>query len=60
MEQWPLCLFLTLKGLSARAVHDQLTTVLGPDGIAGSAVTDYLRQRQFPFNRFNPTSKEVL
>jgi hypothetical protein len=41
-------LFLALKGLSARAIHDELTAVLGPDAIAYSTATKYLRQKQFP------------
>jgi hypothetical protein len=40
-------LFLAHKRLSARAVYNELTTVLGANTIASSTVTKYLRQRQF-------------
>jgi hypothetical protein len=48
MEQRSVCLFLALKGLSAQAIHHKLTAVLGPDAIADSTLTKYLRQKQFP------------
>jgi hypothetical protein len=47
MDQRSICLFLALKGLSTRAVYDELTVVLGAAAIAYSTVTKYLRQRQF-------------
>jgi hypothetical protein len=47
MDQRSPCLFLALKRLSTRAVSNELTAVLGPDATAYSAVTKYLRQRQF-------------
>jgi hypothetical protein len=34
MDQGSICLFLALKGLSARAVDNELTAVLGADAIA--------------------------
>jgi hypothetical protein len=48
MDLRSICLFLAMKGLSARYVHDELVAVLGPDAIADSTVTSSLRQRQFP------------
>jgi hypothetical protein len=48
MDQRSICLFLAIKGLSARDVHNKLVAVLGPDAIASSTVTNYRRQRQFP------------
>jgi hypothetical protein len=45
MEQRSVCLFLALKGLSARAIHDELTAVLGCDAIGYSTVTKYVRQK---------------
>jgi hypothetical protein len=48
MEQRSACLLLALKRLSARAIHDELTAVLGLDAITYSTVTKYLRQKQFP------------
>jgi hypothetical protein len=47
IDQRSICLFLALKGLSARAIDNKLTVVLGADVIADSIVTKYLRQRKF-------------
>jgi hypothetical protein len=48
MDERSICLFLAMKGLSARDVHNELVAVLGPDAIVFSIVTSYLRQQQFP------------
>jgi hypothetical protein len=48
MDQRSICLFLAMKGLSAREVHSELVPVLGFDVIGSSAVTRSPRQRQFP------------
>jgi hypothetical protein len=58
MGQRLIYLFLTLKGLSARAVYNELIAVLGADAIASSTVTKYLRQMQFTFILVDPTPKE--
>jgi hypothetical protein len=47
MDQRSICLFLALKGLSARAVCNELTAVLDAGAIAYSTLIKYLRQRQF-------------
>jgi hypothetical protein len=47
MDQRSICLFLALIGLSARAVNNRLTAVLGANAIASSTVTKYLCQRKF-------------
>jgi transposase len=47
MDQRSICLFLAMKGLSAREVHDELVAVLGRGAIAYSTVTSYPRQWQF-------------
>jgi hypothetical protein len=47
MDQRSIRLFLALKGLSARAVDNGFTAVLGADAIACSIVTKCLRPRQF-------------
>jgi hypothetical protein len=47
MDQRSICLFLAMKGLSAREVDNELVAVLGLDAIAYSTVTKCLRQRQF-------------
>jgi hypothetical protein len=46
-----------MKGLSARDVHNELVAVLGPDAIAYSTVTSYLRQRQFPAISSEPSDE---
>jgi hypothetical protein len=65
MDQRSICLFLALKGLSGRAVSDELAAVLGrADAIASSTVTKYLPQRQLasilvdspPRNQRQPSS----
>jgi hypothetical protein len=45
MDQRSFCLFLALKGFSARDVYNELTAVLGADAIAYWTVTKYLCQR---------------
>jgi hypothetical protein len=47
MDQTSINLFLTLNGLSARTIDNELTAVLDADAIASSTGTKYLRQRQF-------------
>jgi hypothetical protein len=41
MDQRSICLFLAMKGLSAREVHSELVAVLGLDVIGYSTVTRY-------------------
>jgi hypothetical protein len=48
MDQRSICLFLAMKGLSARDVHHELVAVLSPDAITYSSVISSPRQRQFP------------
>jgi hypothetical protein len=54
LDQRSTCRFVALKGLPARAFHDLLTTVLGPDTVASSVVAKYLRQRKFPLILVSP------
>jgi hypothetical protein len=42
MDQCTICLYLNRKGLSAKAIHDQLVQVIRSDIIAYSTVTSYL------------------
>jgi hypothetical protein len=58
MDQQSICLFLALKGFSARAVYNELTAVLGVDAIADSTVTKYLRQTQFTSTLVDPLPEE--
>jgi hypothetical protein len=40
--QRTICLYLNKKGLSAKAIHDELMQVIGFDAIAYSIMTSYL------------------
>jgi hypothetical protein len=39
MDQGSICFYLNRKGLSAKAIHNELVQVFGPDAIAYSTVT---------------------
>jgi hypothetical protein len=43
MDQRAICLYLSRKGFSAHAIHEELVQILGPDAIAYSTVTYHLR-----------------
>jgi hypothetical protein len=43
MDQRTICLYLKRKGLSAKAIHDELVQILSSDAIADSMVISYLR-----------------
>jgi hypothetical protein len=58
MDQRSICLFLAFKRVSAWAVSYELTVVLGPDAIASSIATKYLRQRQFTLILVDPSPEE--
>jgi hypothetical protein len=47
MEQRSIRLFLALKGLSARAIYNGFTSILGADAIVCSTITKYPRPRKF-------------
>jgi hypothetical protein len=53
---------LSLKGMSAREIHNDIVTTLGPDAVSYSLVTRYLRQARFPPSKpepIQPTFKEI-
>jgi hypothetical protein len=58
MDQRSICLFLALKGFSARAVSHELTVILGAGAIADLTVTKYLCQRQFISILVDPPPEE--
>jgi hypothetical protein len=60
MDQRSICLFLAMKGLSARDLHNELVAVLVPDAIAYSTVTSYLRRRQFPAISSEPSHEPPM
>jgi hypothetical protein len=43
MDQRTICIYLNRKGLSAKAIHDELVWVIDCDAIAYSTVIFYLR-----------------
>jgi histone-lysine N-methyltransferase SETMAR len=52
MDQPTIAIYLERKGLSARAIHQDLVATLGQDAVADSTVTRYLREI-----RFHPSTK---
>jgi hypothetical protein len=48
MDQRSIILFLAMKSLSARDIHNELVAVLGFDAVGDSTVTKYLRQSRLP------------
>jgi hypothetical protein len=59
MDQGSICLFLAMKGLSAREVHNAHVAVLGLDAIAYSTVTRYGQERQFPASSSQPCDEPL-
>jgi hypothetical protein len=64
MTQHPIVAYLSLKGMSAREVHDDIVAILGPDAVSYSSVQlpatfarhDFLLRNQ---NLIRPTFKEI-
>jgi hypothetical protein len=48
MPQRPIVACLSLKGMSAREIHNDIVATLGPDAVAYSSVTCYLGEARFP------------
>jgi hypothetical protein len=48
MTQRPIVAYLSLKGMSAREIHDDIVAILWPDAVSYSSVTRYLREARFP------------
>jgi hypothetical protein len=48
MTQRPIVAYLSLKGMSAREIHDDIVTTLGSDAVSYTSVTRYLREARFP------------
>jgi hypothetical protein len=44
MTRRPIIAYLSLKGMSAPEVHDDIVANLGPDAVSYSSVTRYLRE----------------
>jgi hypothetical protein len=47
MDQRTIAIYLERKGLSARAIHEDLVATLGQDAVAYSTVTRYLHEIRF-------------
>jgi transposase len=54
MTQRPIVTYLSLKGMSAREIHDDILATLGPNAVSYSSVTRYLREAQFPPSKPEP------
>jgi hypothetical protein len=59
MAQRPAVAYLSLKGMSAREIHDDIIATLGPDAVLYSSVTRYLREVRFPPSKPEPHPADV-
>jgi transposase len=59
MTQRPIWDYLSLKGMSAREIHDDIVSTLGPDAVSYSSVTRYLREARFPTSKPEPHPANV-
>jgi hypothetical protein len=48
MTQCPIVAYLSLKGMLARKIHDNIGANLGPDAVSYSSVARYIRKARFP------------
>jgi hypothetical protein len=47
MTQHPIVAYLSLKGTSAREIHDDIVAILGPDAVSYSSVTATFARHDF-------------
>jgi hypothetical protein len=59
MTQRPIVAYLSLKGMSAREIHDDIVATLGLDIVLYSSVTRYLREARFPPSKPEPHPADV-
>jgi hypothetical protein len=59
MMQRPIVACLSLKGIPAREIHDDLVATLGPNAASYSSVTRYHREAQFPPSKPEPHPADV-
>jgi hypothetical protein len=59
MTQRPIVAYLSLKGMSAREIHDGIVATRGPDSVSHSSVTRYLRGARFPPSKPEPHPADV-
>jgi hypothetical protein len=48
MTQRPIVAYLSLKGMSAREIHEDIVAILEPDAVSDTAITCYLLEVRFP------------
>jgi hypothetical protein len=51
MTQRPIVAYLSLKGMSAHEIHDDILATLGPDAVSYSSVTRYLSEARFALSK---------
>jgi hypothetical protein len=62
MIQRPIVAYLSLKGMSAREIHDDIVATIGANAVSYSSITRYLREARFPPSkpeRIRPTFREI-
>jgi hypothetical protein len=59
MTQRPKIAYLSLKGMSAGEIHDDIVATLGPDAVSYSSVTRHLREAPFPPSKPEPHPADV-
>jgi transposase len=59
MPQRPIVAYFSLKGMSAREIHDDIVATFGPNAVSYSSVTRYLREAQFPLSKREPHPADV-
>jgi hypothetical protein len=59
MTQSPIVAYLSLRGISAREIQDNIVVTLGLDAVSYSSVTRYLREAQFPPSKPEPHPADV-
>jgi hypothetical protein len=59
MAQRPIVADLSLKRMSAREIHDDIVTTLGPDAVSYNSVTRHLREARFSPSKPEPHPADV-
>jgi hypothetical protein len=59
MAQRKIVAYLSLKGILAREIHDNIVATLAPDAVSCSLVTRCLREARFPPSKLEPNPADV-
>jgi hypothetical protein len=59
MTQRLIISYLSLKGMSAREIHDDIVATLGPDVVSYSSVARYFREARLPPSKPEPHTADV-